>query len=127
MKSINPYGLTLMLVSFIPHSPLASTPYINTILILQSYLSLLILKLLFNGVSQCMPTVGKLYFGSFNPLHYSPLLLYLPLPIFQHHSIHILIFSTFTDLMFYNITDGLPISFPFRLSPCSTLTNIFYI
>jgi hypothetical protein len=39
---------------------------------------LLIFKLIFKGVSQCMPTVSILYFGPFNPFHYSPLPLYLP-------------------------------------------------
>jgi hypothetical protein len=64
--------------------------------ILQSSFLLLIFKLMFKGESQCMPTVGVLYFGSFNPFHYSPLPLYLPLPIFQQLSIHTLISSTFT-------------------------------
>jgi hypothetical protein len=53
-----------------------------------------------------MPTVGMLYFGQFNPLHYFPLPLYLPFPIFQKLSMHILISSTFTSyavfLMLYH-------------------------
>jgi hypothetical protein len=28
---------------------------------------------MFKGVSQCVPTVDILYFGPFNPFHYSPL------------------------------------------------------
>jgi hypothetical protein len=63
-----------------------------------------------------MPTVGVLYFGLFNPFHYSPLPLYLPPPIFQQLSIHILLSSTFTDAMFYNIIDALSLSFIFPLS-----------
>jgi hypothetical protein len=35
------------------------------------------------GVSQCMPFVGVLYFDLFNPLKYSHLPLYLPLPRFS--------------------------------------------
>jgi hypothetical protein len=35
--------------------------------ILQSWFSLLIFKLMFKGVSQCMPTVGVLHFSLFNP------------------------------------------------------------
>jgi hypothetical protein len=64
-----------------------------------------------HGVSQCIPTVGILYFDSFNPFHYSPLPLYL-LPLhFEQLSIYILRFSTFTDVMFSNITGALPLSF----------------
>jgi hypothetical protein len=48
-------------------------------------------------VSQCVPSVGVLYFGLFNPLKYSPLPLYLPPPIFQQFLKHILISSTFTS------------------------------
>jgi hypothetical protein len=51
---------------------------------------------MFKGVSQCMPTMGVLYFGSFNPYHYSILHLYLLSPIFQQFSLYILISSTFT-------------------------------
>jgi hypothetical protein len=46
--------------------------------ILQSWFLLLIFKLTFKGLSQCMPTVGVLYFSPFNPFHYSVLPLYLP-------------------------------------------------
>jgi hypothetical protein len=44
---------------------------------------------MFKGVSQCIPTVGVLYFGSFNPFHYSPLPLLSYPPIFSTHP-HIL-------------------------------------
>jgi hypothetical protein len=37
----------------------------HTISILQSCLSLLIFKLIYRGISQCIPTVGILYFGPF--------------------------------------------------------------
>jgi hypothetical protein len=56
---------------------------------------------MFKGVSQCMPTVGTLYFGLFNPFHYSPLPLYLPPPIFQQLSIYILILSTSTSYVLW--------------------------
>jgi hypothetical protein len=51
----------------------------------------------------------------FNSFHCSPLFLYLP-PTFSTAFIHILISSTFTDVMFYDITDALSFSFPFPLS-----------
>jgi hypothetical protein len=56
--------------SFLPQVPSYTIP------ILQFYLSLLISKLMFKGVSQYILTVSILYFGLFNPFHYSP----LPLP-----------------------------------------------
>jgi hypothetical protein len=59
----------------------------------------------------------------FNPFHYSPLPLYLPPPIFQQLSIYILIPSTFTDVMFYNIVDALSLSFPLPLSPLSEVSQ----
>jgi hypothetical protein len=104
---------TLIFISFI-HPPLSSgTSLSHTIPILQSCLSLLIFKLVFKGVSQCTPAVGVLYFGPFNPFHCSPLPLYLPPSIFQQLSVHILVSSTFTDVMFYDITDVLSFfSFP---------------
>jgi hypothetical protein len=84
--------------------------------VIQSCFLLLIFKLVSKGVSQYMPTVGMLYLGMFGPFHYSPLPLYLPAPIFQQLSVHILTSSTITDLMFYDITDALLFSFPFPLS-----------
>jgi hypothetical protein len=112
-------------ITIYPHHNLLPSPSpshnysLPTVPILQSCLSLLIFKLMFKGVSQCRPSVGILYFGPFNPFHYSPLPLYLPPPIFLQFSIYILISSTFTDLMFYSITDALSFSFPFLLSPSS--------
>jgi hypothetical protein len=41
--------------------------------------------------------VGLLYFGPFSSFHNSPLSLYLPPPIFQQLSVHILISSTITS------------------------------
>jgi hypothetical protein len=105
----------LPLISFIP-LPFV-TPHTHTVPVLQSCFSWLIFELIFKGVSQCLPAVGILYFGSVNPFHYSPLPLYLPLPIFQQLSIHSLIFSTFTVVMLYNITDTASFSFPSPLSP----------
>jgi hypothetical protein len=65
--------------------------------VLQFWFSLLIVKLMFKGVSQRMPTVGVLYFGLFNLFKNSPLSLYLPPPVFQQLSIYILISSAFTS------------------------------
>jgi hypothetical protein len=55
----------------------------HTVPILQSCLSLLIFKSMFKGVSQCIPAMSTLYFGSFSPFHYSSLHLFLPLPLFN--------------------------------------------
>jgi hypothetical protein len=49
------------------HSPFPSHLYAP---ILWSWFSLLIFKVMFKEVSQCMPTVGVLYFGLFNPFYY---------------------------------------------------------
>jgi hypothetical protein len=63
---------------------------------------LLIFKLVFKGVSQCMPTVGVLCFGSFNLFHYSSLSLYLPLLIFQQLSKQLMWFHTLRSFsLFY--------------------------
>jgi hypothetical protein len=62
---------------------------------------------MFKGNSQCTPEVGILYFGPFNPFHYSPLPLYLPPSILQQLSVHIFISSVFTAVMFYDIIDAL--------------------
>jgi hypothetical protein len=108
----------LNLLIHLPLPLLPPHPY--TVPILQSSLLLLIFKLKFKGVSQCIPAVGVLCFGSFNPFHCSPFPFYLPsTPIFPQLSIHILISSTFSDVMFYGITDALSFSFPFPLSPSS--------
>jgi hypothetical protein len=65
------------------HFPLPVVPpQTHTEPILQSCLSLLIFKLTFKEFSQCIPTVS-IYFDLFSPFHYSPLPLYLPLPIFN--------------------------------------------
>jgi hypothetical protein len=90
----------------------------DTVLIFQSWFSLLIFKLMFNGVSQYMPTVGILSFGPFNPFHYSSLPFYLPphsIPFFnsfQNTSLHPLP----SHLMLCDSTDALSFSFPFPLS-----------
>jgi hypothetical protein len=55
----------------------------------------------------------------YNPFHCSP----LPLPShphFQQPSVHILISSICTDVMFYDITDALSFSLPFPPPPGST-------
>jgi hypothetical protein len=89
-------------LSLLPSPSLLPLVPPHTAPILQSWFSLLIFKLMLKGVSQCMSTVGVLYFGLFNPFHYSPLPLYLPPPIFQQLSIHILISSTFTSYGIWN-------------------------
>jgi hypothetical protein len=88
-----PYTLTL--ISFINPPPPFRFP-----LYTQFCPSFLVFKLMFEGVSQCVPAVGILYFGPFNPFHYSPLPLYLPPPIFQQLSRHMLISSAFMMLSF---------------------------
>jgi hypothetical protein len=94
MKYINhipsPYSPSFTLPTHIRTLP-------NTVLILQSWFLLLIFKLMLQGVSQRITVVVVLYIGPFNPFHYSPLSLYLLHPIFQQHSVHILISSTFTS------------------------------
>jgi hypothetical protein len=69
------------------------------------------------GVSQCIPAMNVLHFGSLSPFHYS----LLPPPSHPcfHLSVHILISSTFTDVMFYDIVDALVFSFPFPPSQSS--------
>jgi hypothetical protein len=96
------------------HSPRHSLKYpthIHPVPILQSCLLLLIFKLTFKGISQCIPTMRIFYFGPFNPFHYTSLPLYLPPPItaFSAHP-YILYLHNVT---FYNIVDALPFSFPF--------------
>jgi hypothetical protein len=73
------------------------------------------------GVLQCVPYVVIIYFGSFNLFHCSPLPLYSQSPIIQQLSMYNLTSSTFTDVMFYYITDALSSTFPFLLSPSSLL------
>jgi hypothetical protein len=74
---------------------------------------------MFGRACLCMPIVSILYFALFNSFYYSPLPLYLPPPLFWQLSMHILTSSTFTELLFYIITDALSFSFPFLLSPSS--------
>jgi hypothetical protein len=90
----------------------------------QCCLSLLMSKLMFKGVSQWIPTLRVLYTGLFDPSHYSSLPLYLPPPIFQQLSIHILTSSTCTDVMCYDIVDAL--SFPFPFPPSSSSIDQFH-
>jgi hypothetical protein len=85
-----PYSLTF--ISSI-HLPLPQA-LPHTVPILQSCLSLLVLKSMFKGVYQCIPAVSIFYFGLFNPFHYSPLPLYLPPPFvssFQYTSLYLLL------------------------------------
>jgi hypothetical protein len=68
-----------------PPSPIPEVlPYTCTVSTLQSCLSLLIFKLMFRGVFQCILAVSVLYFGPFNSFHCSPLPFYLlPPPHFS--------------------------------------------
>jgi hypothetical protein len=77
---------------------------------LQSCLSLLIFKLMSRGVSQHFPTLGILYFGPFNPFHYSPLPIYLPSPCFnsfQYTSLYPLpsqmLYSTILVMIYHSL------------------------
>jgi hypothetical protein len=58
---------------------------------------------MFRGLSQCMSSVGVLYFGLFSLFEYSSLPFYFPSPVFQLLSIHIFTSSTFTpyDMWYY--------------------------
>jgi hypothetical protein len=89
-------------LNLLPSPSLPASPA-HTMPILQSWFSLLIFKLTFKGVSQCMPSVGVLYFGLFNSFHYSPLPLYPPPPrvstVFNTHP-HILYLYIFFFLLF---------------------------
>jgi hypothetical protein len=88
----------------------------HTIPVIHIFRSLLIIKSMFKGISQCIFIVIILSFGPFNPFLYIHLSLYLPPSIFQQLSIPILISSIFTDVIFYDTVDGLLISFPFHPS-----------
>jgi hypothetical protein len=83
-----PYYLTL--VSFFHLPPSHNYPLTHTVPILQFCLLVLISKSMLKEVSQCIPAESILNFGPFNPFHYSPLCLYLPAPIFQQLSRHVL-------------------------------------
>jgi hypothetical protein len=62
-------------------SPPPTRTATHTVPILQTWFSLLIFKLMFKKVSKCMPTVGVIYFGPFNPTQYSHFPLCLPPPV----------------------------------------------
>jgi hypothetical protein len=71
MKSINHIPHLNLLPSSSPF-PLVLPTRTHTVPILQSCLLLLIFKLVFKGVSQCMPPLDMLYFSLFSPFHYTP-------------------------------------------------------
>jgi hypothetical protein len=80
---------------------------------------------IFKGVSQCIPTVNTLYFDQFNTS------ITLPSPclspsIFRQLSIHILIYSTFKDVTFYDIVDALSFSSSFPPSQSSIVEFYYY-
>jgi hypothetical protein len=99
--------------------PLPQVTHTHTVPVLQSWLSLLTFKSMFKGFIDVSPLRVHFSLIHFNPFHYSLLPLYLPLPIFQQLSVHILISSTVTDVRFYDITDALSFSLPFPPSPSS--------
>jgi hypothetical protein len=78
------------------------------------FFSLLIFDLM---VSQCMPTVGIHCSGLFNPFHYSPLPLYLPLPIFNSCQ-YACLYPVRSYLMFWDVTGALN---------CSNDSNAFKV
>jgi hypothetical protein len=79
--------------------------------ILWSCLLLLISKLMFKGFSQRIPTLSILYFGLFSLSISLPYPFTSYSPVFQKLSVYILVSSTFTDVMFYNIIDALSFFF----------------
>jgi hypothetical protein len=102
-----PYTVTLISFLHLSHSTHTHThthiqthththTHKHTVPILQSCFLLLIFKLMFKGVSECMPTMGVLFFGLFNTFCYSPLPLYL-LSAFSTHPyvlyLHILCYA----------------------------------
>jgi hypothetical protein len=72
---------------FPPSSPLSTSLSYkcspHPLPIIQSYLSFLIPKSEFGGVSRCIPAMNMLCFGQFNPLCYSLLLLPSQTPLFS--------------------------------------------
>jgi hypothetical protein len=68
-------------------------------------------------VFHCIPSVRMLWFGQFNPFHYSPLTPYLPTLTIQQPSIHIFISSIIKDVMYFDIVYSLSFSFPFPPLP----------
>jgi hypothetical protein len=79
---------------------------------------------MFKAVSLGIRSVDMLYFVLLSPFHCS-LTSFSPTPLFQQLSVHTLISSTFTDVMFYDITDALSFSFPFPLS-LSSMEQFYY-
>jgi hypothetical protein len=65
------------------HSPCPSHEYLPAVPILQSSLLLLISKLMFKGISWCIPAANILCFDLFSPFHYSPLLFLSHSPLFK--------------------------------------------
>jgi hypothetical protein len=99
------------------HSP-SSIPLIPpTVPILQSCLLFLIFELMFKRVSQCVPIVSVLYFGSFNPFNYSPLSFYLP-PLFCNSFQYISLYSLPSQMLCFMILLIIKhsFSFPYQVS-----------
>jgi hypothetical protein len=77
------------------------------------------------------PHCGFTLLWFIQPLPLLSLTFYLPLPIFQQLSTHILLSSTLTDVVFYNIVDDLSyssfISFPefYRVVSLLQISSIY--
>jgi hypothetical protein len=63
-------------------------------------------KLMFKGMSQCMPTVA------YNPFHYSPLTPLSPTPPFFNSFQYTSLYRLPSHLMLHDITDALSFSLP---------------
>jgi hypothetical protein len=100
-------------------------PHLNLLFPLHySCLLFLISKSICKGVLNIPSLMSILYFDLFKvpslplPIHYLTLTLTSHSSFFQHLSIHILISSTFTGNMYYDLIDAL--SFPFPFPPSSS-------
>jgi hypothetical protein len=108
-----PYSLTL--ISSI-YPPPTCNP--TTVPVLQSCLSLLISKLMFKGVSCCIPVVSLLYFDQFHPFHCSSLPLPSHAPFLTAFNNSLIAFI-YTDVIYYDIFDTQSFLFTFPPSPSS--------
>jgi hypothetical protein len=92
----------------------------HTTILLQSCLLLLVFKLMFKGISQCIPPVSTLYFSKFNPFHY----FLTPLPSAPYFSTA---FNTYPYILYlhrcyvlwYCWSSTMLFFFPFPVSPSS--------
>jgi hypothetical protein len=133
MKSIVRLPYNIALVSFSHPPPLPLVPRPHTVPNFTVCFSLLIFKLVFKGVSQCIPTMSILYFSLFNPFYYySPLSFYLSFSTaFNTHpyilSLHILCYVLLLMLYHPLFLSLFPQILYGILCSSSTVTNMFYI